>query len=100
MLKNHNLAKSISNASWSTFVSMLEYKCDWYGKQLVKVNARDTSRTCSQCGFLNKEFSKLDDYQFLDVRQWVCPNCGTHLDRDINASVNILNKGLETLVSV
>ena len=100
MLKNHNLAKSISNASWSTFVSMLEYRCDWYGKQLVKVNARDTSRTCSQCGFLNKEFSKLDDYQFLDVRDWVCPNCGTHLDRDINASVNILNKGLETLVGV
>ena len=97
MLKNHNLAKSISNASWSTFVSMLEYKCDWYGKQLVKVNARDTSRTCSQCGFLNKEFSKLDDYQFLDVRDWVCPNCGTHLDRDINASINILNKGLASL---
>lgn len=97
MLKNHNLAKSISNASWGEFVSMLEYKCDWYGKQLVKVNARDTSRTCSQCGFLNKEFSKLDDYQFLDVRQWVCPNCGTHLDRDINASINILNKGLASL---
>ena len=97
MLKNHKLAKSISNASWYEFVSMLEYKCSWYNKQLIKVNARNTSRTCSQCGFLNKEFSKLDNYEFMKVRQWKCPNCGTHLDRDINASVNILNKGLETL---
>ena len=97
MLKNHSLAKSISNASWSTFVSMLEYKCSWYDKTLVKVAPQNTSRRCSNCGFLNKEFSKLDDYQFLDVRQWTCPNCGTHLDRDINASVNILNKGLANI---
>ena len=97
MLKNHNWAKSISNASWDTLVSMLEYKCNWYDKKLVKVNPRNTSRTCSQCGFLNKEFSKLTQNEWMAVRQWDCPNCGTHLDRDINASVNILNKGLETL---
>ena len=97
MLKNHKLAKSISNASWYEFVRELEYKCDWYGKQLIKISARNTSRICSQCGFLNKEFSKLDSYELLKVRQWDCPNCGTHLDRDINASVNILNKGLATL---
>ena len=97
MLKNHKLANGISNSSWGEFVRELEYKCNWYGKQLIKVNARNTSRRCSNCGFLNKEFSKLDDYQFLDVRQWTCPNCGTHLDRDINASVNILNKGLANI---
>lgn len=98
MLKNHKLAKSISNSSWGTFVAMLEYKCNWYGKQLVKVAPQNTSRRCNNCGILNKDFNKLDDYQFLDVREWTCPSCGTHLDRDINASVNILNKGLETLV--
>ena len=97
MLKNHNWAKSISNASWGTFIVMLEYKCNWYDKQLVKVNARNTSRTCSQCGFLNKEFSKLPQNEWMKVRQWDCPNCGTHLDRDINASINILNKGLASL---
>lgn len=97
MLKNPKLVKSISNASWGEFTRELEYKCGWYGKQLIKVAPQNTSRRCSNCGFLNKEFSKLDDYQFLDVRQWTCPNCGTHLDRDINASVNILNKGLANI---
>lgn len=100
MLKNHNLAKSIENASWYEFVRELEYKCSWYGKQLIKVNARNTSRTCSQCGFLNKDFSKLTQNEWMTVRQWDCPNCGSILDRDINASINILNKGLETLASV
>ena len=97
MLKNHNLAKGISNASWYEFVRELEYKCNWYGKQLIKVNARNTSRRCSNCGMLNKEFSRLIQNEWMAVRQWDCPTCGTHLDRDINASVNILNKGLETL---
>ena len=97
MVKNHNLSSSILNASWGAFVAMLEYKCNWYGKQLIKVAPQNTSRRCSQCGMLNKEFSKLTKHEWLLVRKWVCPNCGTHLDRDINASVNILNKGLETL---
>ena len=97
MLKNHKLAKSISNASWSELVTMLEYKCNWYGKQLIKVAPQNTSRRCSNCGFLNKEFSKLPQNEWMKVRQWDCPNCGTHLDRDINASINILNKGLASL---
>ena len=98
MMKNHNLAKGISNASWYEFVRELEYKCSWYGKQLIKVAPQNTSRRCSQCGMLNKKFSKLTQNEWMKVRQWDCPNCGTHLDRDINASLNILNKGLETLV--
>jgi len=97
MLKNHKLAKSISNASWYEFTRMLEYKCNWYGKQLIKVAPQNTSRRCSNCGMLNNEFSKLSNYEFLQIRQWTCPSCGTNLDRDINASVNILNKGLAIL---
>lgn len=97
MLKNHNLAKSISNAGWYEFVRELEYKCNWYGKTLVKVAPQNTSRRCSNCGMLNKKFSKLSQNEWMAVRHWKCPNCGTHLDRDINASVNILSKGLETL---
>ena len=97
MVKNHNLARSISNASWYEFVRELEYKCNWYEKQLIKVNARNTSRRCSNCGFLNKKFSKLTQNEWMAVRQWDCPNCGTHLDRDVNASVNILNKGLASI---
>lgn len=97
MLKNHRLAKSTSNASWGEFVRELEYKCNWYGKRLIKVAPQNTSRRCSNCGMLNKEFSNLNQDEWLNTRQWTCPNCGTHLDRDINASVNILNKGLATL---
>ena len=97
MLKNHKLAKSISNASWYEFTRMLEYKCNWYGKRLVKVAPQNTSRRCSQCGFLNKEFSRLPTNEWLNTRIWNCPNCGSTLDRDINASVNILNKGLASI---
>ena len=97
MLKNHKLAKSISNASWGEFVRELEYKCNWYGKQLIKVAPQNTSRRCSNCGTLNKEFSKLTQNEWMKVRQWDCPNCGTHLDRDTNASINILNKGLASI---
>jgi putative transposase len=87
MLKNHKLAKSISDASWSTFVSMLEYKCNWYGKTLTKIDRfYPSSKTCSNCG--HKE-----DKMPLSVREWTCPSCGSHRDRDLNASINILKKG-------
>lgn len=83
LLKNHKLARAIANQSWREIRRQLEYKCDWYGKQLVTVNPRKTSQICSNCGFD-------DGKHTLDIRQWTCPNCGEHHDRDINAAKNIL----------
>ena len=90
LLKNHSLAKSISNASWYQFRRMLDYKCKWYGKKLVIVSPNYTSQICSNCGYHSGK-------KPLKIREWTCPQCGIHHDRDINAAVNILNKGLEKL---
>ncbi len=90
LLKNHSLAKSISNASWYMFRTMLQYKCNWYGKKLVIVSPNYTSQICSNCGYHSGK-------KPLEIREWACPKCGTYHDRDINASVNILNRGLKTL---
>lgn len=88
--KNHHLAKSITNASWYLFRTMLEYKCAWYGKRLIAVSPKYTSQVCSNCGYPSGK-------KPLEIREWTCPQCGTHHDRDINAAVNILNRGLKAV---
>ena len=93
MIKNHNLAQSISNVSWSTFVNMLEYKAEWYGTNILKIGRFEpSSKTCSNCGNINKDLTLKD-------REWTCKGCGTHHDRDINAAINIKNFSLRNILS-
>ena len=92
MVRNHHLAKSIRDASWSEFARQLEYKADWYGKTIVKIDRfYPSSQLCSHCG------AKWSGAKDLNVRKWTCPACGASLDRDYNAAINILIEGLRIL---
>ena len=92
MIKNHRLAKHIVDVSWGTFINYLEYKCNREDKTLVKINRYfPSSQTCSECGYINQNTKDLS------VREWTCPSCGKHHNRDLNASINILREGLKTL---
>ena len=94
MLQNHNLAQAITDVSWSSFVTMLEYKAEWYGKNILKIGRFEpSSKTCSCCGNINKELTLQD-------REWTCGKCNTLLDRDVNASINIKNFALKNHLSV
>lgn len=87
LMKNHQLARSIAAQSWREIRRMLEYKCTRYGKELIVVNPYKTSQICSSCGFD-------DGKHALNIREWQCPNCHIHHDRDVNAAKNILSIGL------
>jgi putative transposase len=91
MLKNHCLAGSISDVSWGTFVTMLEYKAKSNGVNILRIGRFEpSSKTCNCCGYINKELTLKD-------REWTCPECNSVLDRDINASINIKNFALNKL---
>jgi len=92
MQKNHCLAKSISDAGWSEFVRQLEYKARWYGRMLIGIDRwYPSSKRCSDCGHIMTKMP-------LSIREWVCPECGSIHDRDVNAARNVLTAGLAGLV--
>ena len=91
MVKNHNLAESISEMNFGEFRRMLEYKAQWYNRKIVFVDRfYPSSKTCHNCGYVNKKL-KLSD------RQWICPQCGKVIERDYNAAMNILDEGLRII---
>ena len=91
LMRNHRLAKAIGDASWSEFCRMLEYKAEWHGKQIVKISRWfPSSQICSNCKVNSGK-------KPLYVREWTCKNCQTHHDRDLNASLNILEEGLRLI---
>jgi putative transposase len=87
MVKNRKLSRAISEQGWYQFRSYLKYKCNWYGRELIIINQwYPSSKTCSSCGSIQTKMP-------LNVREWTCPDCGSHHDRDINAAKNILAVG-------
>ena len=93
MVRNRRLARVISDASWGEFLRQLEYKCEWYGRTLVKVDKfYPSSKTCSSCNYIMPKLP-------LNIREWSCPQCNTTHDRDINAAINIRTSGLLGIAS-
>ena len=91
LIKNRKLSKSIADVGWSMFVNMIEYKCERYGKEFIQIDQWfPSSQICSHC-------NHKDGKKALSIREWTCSECGTHHDRDINAAINIKNKGLEMI---
>ena len=92
MVKNHHLAKAISDCGWSELTRQISYKSEWNYRQYIKIGRfTKSSQPCHVCGYINP------DTKDLSVREWTCPQCGTVHDRDVNAAINILNEGLRIL---
>ena len=85
MVKNRKLSKAISDAGWGQFATMLEYKCQWYGREFVRVSPAYTSRDCSSCGHRTEKMP-------LNIRFWTCPQCSAEHQRDVNAAKNLLGR--------
>ena len=93
MVKNHSLAQSINDASWATFVTMLEYKAEWYGKNILKIGRFEpSSKLHANCGYINKDLTLSD-------REWICTKCGELVLRDLNAAINIKTFALKNILS-
>ena len=94
MIKNHKIAESILEMNFGEFRRILEYKAKWYNRKIVFVDRfYPSSKICSCCGYKYKDLT-------LDIREWSCPNCGNHHDRDINAATNILNEGIRLIGNI
>lgn len=96
LLKNHKLAKSISDAGWRILLTQLQQKAAMYDKTVILVPPHYTTQKCSVCGYVMKG----EEHLTLTDREWTCPNCGTHHDRDTNAAVNVLDRALQMLTEV